>query len=626
MTRLQRLGRIGLGCVLAITAMPSHATTVLQSSFEAAKSSTEQSPENDAEAARFLTQATFGPNEQSIAELRELAGYKSWIKQQIQAPRSEYLAPLDALLDSYETAGRPLNNVSPYQFRTVWFNHVLYSPDQLRLRVAHALSQIFVVSEHSSLTVIELASYYDMLSKNAFGNYRQLLEEVTLHPAMGRYLSMWHNRKPGLGKDNPNARRDLRDDARPDKNYAREIMQLFSVGLEMLNIDGSVQDSDANAEGIQTIPTYNQETIKGFAHVFTGWNYGSCKDPEPNKWAGGENPDFIAWHWNWCPQIDDIDGKKVHRMRALRYRLPMKPWGENSAYPDVYHAKVGNKQLLNYANVSLPNGVLPAGGTARDNMATALDNIFYHPNVPPFISRLLIQRLTTSNPTPAYIQRVAEVFRDNGQGVRGDLAATIQAILLDPETRDSTQAPAHFGKVREPIMRVANLYRALDAKSHLGSFNEAWLRNSTQQMVLDAPSVFNYYLPDYRSPSAQQLLAPELQIMTDSQVSSLNRFLEGKIYWSGYFGQLDPNAKTSQMQLSFNAFKPLLNNPKALVDKVDLLLTYGSMPQWFKAELIAMIEQDKYNKDPNSDYYQRLRVANVIWVTMASPIYLVEGH
>ncbi len=616
---VQRLfKKIAICYTLILIAIPSHAEILFQSSFELY-------PKTDAEAARFLTQATFGPSVSSIAELRALGGggYSAWIGRQIRKPRSQYLVAVDALIN----ANGQLNDVSPYNFHNIWFDRVLYGQDQLRLRVAHALSQIFVISRHSNLNTVELAGYYDMLSKNAFGNYRTLLEEVTLHPAMGRYLSMWRNRKPGQGKDNPNARSDLRDDARPDENYAREIMQLFSIGTEMLNLDGTIKDGNPGQAGIQPIPTYSQETIKGFAHVFTGWNYGSCQDPQTYQWGGGENPDFKPWHWNWCPQTDDpAEGVRAHRLRALRHRLPMKPWGEGSSYPDAYHAREGTKQLLNYPGVRLAGGILPAGGSARGNMAKALDNIFYHPNVAPFISRLLIQRLTTSNPTPAYVKRVASVFENNSRGVRGDLAATVRAILLDPEARDKSQAPAHFGKVREPIMRVANLYRALDGKSRLGRFEEAWIGNRTQQMVLDAPTVFNYYLPDYRSPNARQMLAPELQMMTDSQVTTLNRFLEGKIYWGSYFGSLDPDQHERVTQLSFNMFAPLLNQPQALVNKVDVLFTYGSMPQWFKNELLQTLARDKYNQYPDSDYYRRLRVANLIWLTMASPIYLVEGH
>ncbi len=621
-TTLRQLKNIAVCCGLVLNVAANSSERLPQSSVAQGGSGGSPAalyPKTDAEAARFLTQATFGPSLSSIAELRRLgnSGYRAWIDRQIQMPRSEYLAPLDTLIAANVAAGKSLDSVRPYHFHNIWFDRVLHGKDQLRLRVAYALSQIFVVSAHSDLNTIELASYYDMLTKNAFGNYRTLLEKVTLHPAMGRYLSMWRNRKPGLGKDNLDVRSDLRDDTRPDENYAREIMQLFSIGTEMLNLDGTVKDGDSQKAGVQPIPTYSQETIKGFAHVFTGWNDGSCKVPE----------EFKPWHWKWCPQVDDTPaGERAHRMVALRYRLPMKPWGEGSPYADAFHAKATSKQLLNYPDVRLPGGVLPAGGTARGNMARALDNIFYHPNVAPFIARLFIQRLTTSNPTPDYVARVAGVFENNGRGVRGDLDATVRAILLDPEARDKSQAPAYFGKVREPIIRVANLYRALDAGSRSGRFEEAWIGDRTQQMVLDAPSVFNYYLPAYRSPNARHILAPELQMMTDSQVSTLNRFLEGKIYWDSYFGGFNPDKNEKTTQLSFNAFKPLLNQPRALVDKIDLLFTYGSMPPWFKDELLQTIARDKYNQHPDSEHYQRLRVANIIWLTVASPIYLVEGY
>ena len=273
-----------------------------------------------------------------------------------------------------------------------WFDNTLNGSDQLRQRVAWALSQIFVVSQVGALQNLPnaTADFYDMLARDAFGDYRKLLEDVTLHPAMGVYLSMLGNQKAVAGTN-----------LRPDENYAREVMQLMSIGLVELNIDGSVKLDG----GGQPVPTYDQSIIEGFARVFTGWNW-SCQSTLPN-----------CTFTNVRPQLAPVAG--------YNQVLPMKLFAAQH--------ETGTKKLLSGLT-------LPAGQTGEKDLQDALDNIAAHPNVAPFLSKQLIQKLVTSNPSAAYVQRVAQVFNNDGTGRRGNLGAVVRAILMDAEARPASSA------------------------------------------------------------------------------------------------------------------------------------------------------------------------------------------
>jgi len=378
------------------------------------------------------------------------------------------------LIQADIAANRPID-VWQDKRQEIWWRNVLSGNDQLRQRVAYALSQILVVSDQNGAlegNPTTLAHWHDMLASGAFGSYRTLLENVTLHPSMGHYLSMFGNRKP-----------DAALNIRPDENYAREITQLFSVGLVMLNADGTPVDGNPAQAGVQPVPTYNQDTIRGFAHVFTGWKYSTCIPP--NTTSADPNNNLNWWNWEYCSsQAQSVSGDQDWRLHE-GWRTPLRPWGEgNTVRGEVYYAHEGTKQLLNYPGVSLPNGVLPsssgrtAGSRARHDLGLALDNVFNHPNVGPFIARQLIQRLVSSNPSPAYIGRVAAAFADdNGAaagGTRGNLRAVVRAVLMDPEARNLAQVPANGGKLREPLLRVSALWRALDARSRDGRIREGW--------------------------------------------------------------------------------------------------------------------------------------------------------
>ena len=540
-------------------------------------------PNNDAEAARFLAQATFGPTLADIARLRQI-GYEAWLDEQFNMPASYELQYLDAMgPDAVYEMMREAR-------MEAWFLHALggvdpFVPaivhrDQLRQRVAFALSEIMVVSDDSDAlgnAPYGLSSYYDVLARNAFGNYRQLLEEVTLHPVMGVYLSMLGNQKPDPARN-----------IRPDENYAREVLQLFSIGLVRLNPDGTRM---LDGQG-QPIPTYDQFTVKGFAHVFTGWNF------------------------NGCAALDEFEGCYFYDFADPAWRTPME-------FQAAFHAAAGTKQLLDYPRVALPGGVLAAGGTASNDLKAALDNIFNHPNVGPFIARQLIQRLVTSNPSPAYVERVAAAFdhsRRPGLPLdrRGDLKAVVKAILLDPEARVPTRQPPSFGKVREPILRLTHLWRALDARTQTGRMSEWYPEYYLGQAPLRAPSVFNFFSPSYKPTgelSDLGLFAPELQLATDFRLPLTNDALGDEVFWY-YIG--NPQVGPNDISVDLSRDAALAANPGALLDRYNTLFMSGQMSSRMRQILLAHL-----NATPNG-HGGRDRVQEALYLIANSPEYTVQ--
>ena len=531
----------------------------------------------DGATARFLAQATFGPTLEDIARVKQL-GYQGWLDEQFAATPSYQLAYLDELgPDAVYELGQgarmeawfmgALGGQDP-------FNAALVHRDQLRQRVAFALSEILVVSDqNATLNGLPdtLASYYDVLTRNAFGNYRKLLEEVTLHPAMGVYLSMQGNRKP-----------DPALNIRPDENFARESMQLFSIGLVQLNQDGTPQLDAAGAK----IPTYNQFTVKGFAHVYTGWNLAGCEG----------TPFDQCWYY-------DHD--------APAWRSPMSPY-------DVQHDSASSKQLLKYPGVALANGVLPAGGNARNDLKAALDNVFKHPNVAPFIGRQLIQRLVTSNPSPAYVQRVAAAFNNNGAGVRGDLKAVVRAILMDPEARQLAPPSADYGKVREPLLRLTHGWRALDARTGSGRMSEYNPAAYLSQAPLSAPSLFNFISPAYKTTgelTTLGMVAPELQLANDNLIASTQNAFGEEIFHY-YLG--NPDVGPHDISVNLARDMPLAATPSALIDRYDLLFLSGQMSPQMRQILLARLNAiDNGNGG-------RDRVQEALYFIMNSPEYIVQ--
>ncbi len=480
----------------------------------------------DAEAARFLGQATFGATTASIAQVRQ-SGYGPWIDAQLALPASLHLPYVDAE-DARLRALEPARSVSQNQRQLIWWNRAITAPDQLRQRVAFALSEILVVSDVGPLSgdPIGLSVYYDLLVRNAFANFRTLLEDVTLSPAMGNYLSMVRNRKP--------------DPARgiyPDENYAREIMQLFSIGLNKLHPDGTLV---LDTNGLP-IPTYSQEAIVGLAHVFTGWAYHST----------ATNPNYLY-------------GPRDMRNPMMAY--------------ESFH-DTGDKRLLE-------SNVLPGGGTAVAELKVVLDLLFNHPNVGPFIGRHLIQRLVTSNPSPGYVHRVARVFEDNGAGVRGDLGAVVRAVLLDYEARSPAAAAAQgHGKLREPLLRLSALWRALDGKSPSGIYNYTNAQSALGQAALRAPTVFNFFEPDFVHPgvlASAGLVAPEFMITSETTVINLSNQLRNAVF--SYIGPGD-----DRITLDLAPFLPLVGDPAALVDSLNNLLMGGTMSAGMRTTIVTAV-------------------------------------
>ena len=564
-------------------------------------------PFDDADAARFLTQATFGPTATDIAHLR-LLGYQGWLNEQFDAPASTevgYLDWVDGL--SCPPDDENCNYVNDDTRLQIWLINALGTPDpsrgnsvpqdQLRQRVAYALSQIFVISSANGTLAYSpwtMASFQDTLAADAFGNYRDLLGDVTRHPAMGIYLSMIGNQKA-----------DPEGNRHPDENYAREVMQLFSIGLVQLNADGTPK-----LAGGQPIPTYSQATVRGFAAVFTGWIWNNsgcgqttytCCDQNTYQWCGPGNADDPPW------------------------MLPMQP-------VEAFHDNTSAKQLLDYPGVALPGGVLAPGGDAAAELDAALDNIFGHPNVGPFIARRLIQNLVTSNPTPAYVGRVAAAFDDDGSGVRGNLRAVISAILLDPEARiGQWQHPDTFGKLREPILKATHMWRALSARSANGRIANlgTWppIQDLYGEAPMRAPSVFNFFSPDYRQPGEIEvagLRSPEFQILDDTRIVATPNHLYYQIFCD-YIGsdRCYDSGFDDTLQLDLDADAVLAaSDPAALLDEYSLLFMSGQMSPFMRQVLLTRLQAittDDYGAETG-----RARVQNALYLIMSSPEYSVQ--
>lgn len=560
---------IGLAAfVLALptTGLSQDGDLIIRSGFET------RAPEGLADAGNFLLRTTYGPTPAEVATLQGI-GFETWIDEQMSMPPTLHRPQLEAYgID----AGQ-------YQRQRVWFDTAQDAPDQLRQRVAFALSQILVISDQNGTLegqALAVTEYYDILLRNAFGNYRDLIEEVTLTPTMGIYLSMFKStRDSTLGIE-------------PDENYAREIMQLFSIGLHMLNNDGTPQ-----LDGLgELIPTYNQGHIVALAEAFTGWNF-----------AGADNNDGNCewWEWQW-PEWNFLE--------------PMEPCvvtNPSPGYPDNYHVTT-EKTIVG-------DVVLPAGQTAEQDLEQALDTLFEHPNVGPFLAYRLIQRLVTSNPSPAYVNRVANAFNNNGSGVRGDLGAVVRAILLDPEALDGHLMSSSFGKLKEPLLMVTHLWRVYDAE-----INPAFAADDSccwpgaiyvpqwwfAQAALRSPSVFNFFKPDYSPPGAilnAGLVAPEFQIATDTQVMDVANF-----FFDTLVNQPPPNFPwQTEHQIDISGLLALAGNPTTLVETLNDALLFGRLDAVSEQLIIDRIEDIDAGQTTQ-------RVTEAIYYVFTSPMAMVQ--
>jgi len=476
----------------ALASLALSVTLMLSGCLEPAPPST---PPTSDTAARFLTMATFGSTQADIQHLVDL-GYEGWLTEQFNTvPAESHWA--------YQDRGGPIGcffcaSVDAWAVMESFWNQAILGKDQLRQRVGLALLELFVVSTNTDAVLFHrsdaLASYLDLLAANAFGNYRTLLEQVTLSPTMGHYLSMLQN-----AKEDPSTGR------LPDENYGREVMQLFTIGKWMLNSDGT-RMKDANG---QDIPTYGQDEVMGMARALTGWS-----------WSG---PDTSAVRW-----VGDLDNG-----------VPTRDWVKPMQPFEQYHSQLEAKIV--------GGTVIPAGTNARESLRIVLDTLFNHPNTPPFVATQLIKKLTTSNPSPAYVQRVADVFISNKNGVRGDMQSVIRAILFDAEVWDGTHLTnPNWGKPREPMIKVANVIRSLECKAASNVYQLQPIQSADYdigQMPMMANSVFNFFQPDYAPPGEVAdagLTAPEFQIINTNTLPGFLNFTKNLLDY-GVFGGTDEN-------------------------------------------------------------------------------------
>jgi uncharacterized protein (DUF1800 family) len=531
-------------------------------------------------ASRFLSQATLGYNFEDIQAVSTM-GIEDWIELEFTKPISFSLKnKVKSYVDFVKTASNNPAATQIYRFWSyAWWQYHMASNDALRQRVALALSELLVVSDKSAFgnNAYALASYYDVLMANAFTNYKDLMEDVTFHPAMGSYLTYINNPKA-----NPATNQF------PDENYARELMQLFTIGTSKLNMDGSYM---LNANG-QQIQTYNNSDIGEFAKVFTGLSWG--------------------------------DRTLFNRTAAndTSYTIPLIMFNANH--------ESGVKNLLNGFQVPNRN---PVDGIA--DIQDAITNLFNHSNIAPFVSKFLIQRLVTSNPSPDYINRVATIFVNNGQGNRGDMKSIIKAIFLDPEAKSCNSGnEVDFGALREPFVRYMQINKAFDASTISGNYRNDmdYIYRFVQQKPLTSPSVFNFFQQDYQpigSIEAANLVAPEFQI-TNAQtimgyVNSLYRFviqenvadeydlytLEDDLTYANQISTIDLNDEVLVSEDS---------KLHILLDRLNLLLAQGRLSQ----QSLATIKNVVVEFPATSAAEKRDRVKLAIYLMMSAPEYLIN--
>jgi uncharacterized protein (DUF1800 family) len=519
------------------------------------------------EAAHFLDHSSFGPTAASIAALQRL-GIARYLQDQFATPATGYHGY--AYFPSDQTLGCPTgaattclrDNYSIFPVQMQFFRNALTGRDQLRQRVAFALSQIFVVSGMEIVQPYGMAAYQNLLLDDAFVNFKQLLKDVTLSPVMGDYLNMVNNNWKQNSKEND-----------PNENYGREVLQLFSIGLVELNEDGTPKLTNA-ADAGSTIPTFGQDQVEGFSAVFTGWTYA----PRPGvtgKWTNSKNYDGV--------------------MNAF----------------DTHHDNAGGETLLKGV-------VLPANGDQDRDLTQAIDNIFNHPNVGPFIGKQLIQQLVTSNPSPAYVKAVAAKFNDDGHGVRGDMQAVITEILTNPEARLKLEPAPSSGKLREPALFIAGMLRGIGGATQSDG---EYLKNQSSSMsepIFDANTVFNYYQPSYPLPLPDSTLVGPPFGIYDAASSFVRYNFVGRLL----NGPVAPDAGVTFViptgtSLDLSAWEAVAGNSASLMDAINKRFFPDSMSKSLAAALDIVLDQI-----PETDRAGRARAA--LYLALTSPEYQVE--
>ncbi len=450
------------------------------------------SPTDATTSERLLQQATFGPTPAEFAAVKA-KGVNRWLAEQFQIP-----------------AGGIADGLDTNQLRSAMFLKMANGQDQLRQRMAFALGQMLVVSTNKLVNGYEVIPWVRLIEDHAFGNYRSILRDMTLSPSMGKYLDLANSL--GSGGNAPN------------ENFPRELMQLFTIGLYQLNMDGTFKKDAAG----QLIPTYDQTVLKNVARALSGWTYPT----QPGQQPQSRNQDYFVGLMEPRPTRHDAGAK------------------------------------------TLFNGItLPAGQSVTKDMEDVIDAVFTHPNAAPFLATRLIRSLVTSNPTPAYIQRVATVFADNGQGVRGDLKAVLVAILTDP---DAALAGAGDGRLRDPILHVAGLSRALGlTAANPNQF--MYVLSNLGQSVLTPTTVFGYYSPLAPLPGDPTKFGPEFQLY--GPALSIQR--------ANFIYQILNSQFSSSFPVNLAPFTALAGNPAVLVEQVNQTLLFGRMSQELRQVLLA---------------------------------------
>jgi hypothetical protein len=500
-----------------------------------------------ADAVRFLHQVSFGATAGDLARLQAI-GISAYFDEQMAAAPSGLpnLPPMPGTRPSTCTGTCQRDNYTLYPIQASFYVNSFYGLDQLRQRVAWALHKIIVVSGGDGFLPSRYLPYLRVFQRNAFGNYRQLLEEITLNPAMGAYLDMATSTRQ-----------------RPNENYAREILQIFSIGTDLLNPDGTPQ---VDSEG-QPLPAYDEAVVGGFAKAFTGWTFAA--DPAP----GIRN------------------------------------------YFDPLVLRATNHDTT--AKTLLRGVVLPPNQTGQQDMAQALDNIFQHPNMGPYIGRRLIRELVTSNPSPAYVARVAEAFDDNGFGVRGDMRAVVKAIIFDPEARGPSPVDVEQGRLRDPVLFATGMLRALGVRSADGlSSSDGHINPQVIPMGMDTykpPNVFSYYPAEFLVPGTVDLLGPEFGVLNASTALRRANFVNTMVFSRINTGTDAPRGTS----LNLAPYEALAGNPSSMVDELSRVLMNGSMSAAMKAEVVQAV-----NAVPATN--ARLRAQQAVYLVCTSSQYQVQ--
>lgn len=537
-------------------------------------------PSTDAEAARFILHASLSVSTSEISAVRR-DGFAPWLMLQMKMPNDQTAAGFYAAGRHDQIDERRAYDWEGVSDSMIW-SQLLSGGNGVRKRIALALSELFVVSmEDFDFTWRSLAigAYWDLLNEHAFGSYRDLLEAITLNPAMGAFLNTQGNQKG-----------DAKSGRSPDENFAREVMQLFSIGLHELNLDGSLRP---DVHG-QPIETFSNEDVVGLAKVFTGYNL------DYSGLASTPAPDAPTKRTIWDPDY---------------VRRPM------TADPSKWLRRQSTS--LHSAEEKRFLGVtIPAGTDAPQSLKIALDALFNHPNVAPFFGRQMIQRLVTSNPSSGYVGRVAKIFEDNGRGRRGDLRAVFEAILLDPEALSASGLnDSRFGKVREPMLRLAQFGRTFAASSTggwaLGDMSDPSTRLG--QAPMRSPSVFNFFRPSY-SPARSNLsnhgmVAPEFQIVNETTVASYVNFMEKSVDGSGEWMET--------VKVEYGQETKISHDVTALLDRLSLLLTADQLTPQTRQALISALNDHPVTE--GSDERSKLRrVQTAVFLIMVSPDYIIQ--